>query len=144
MPKLLFICTANYFRSRFAEAVFNHIASKRSLDWQAFSRGFIPEEAPEGISPHTWNGLKLVGVDPALVTKEKQKLKEEDLQNADMIIALKKTEHEPMMKAAFPEYSERVIYWDVDDIPICSPPEALLAIKSNIEELLKQIASHSF
>ena len=39
MNLLLFICTGNYYRSRFAEAVFNHHAKQRGLPWRAFSRG---------------------------------------------------------------------------------------------------------
>lgn len=140
MKKVLFVCTANYYRSRFAEGVFNHLAQKRSLEWQAFSRGFIPEEAPEGISPHTLNGLKLVGVDPSLVSRDKQKLQEDDFAQAAKIIALKKDEHEPMMKKNFPQFTSRVHYWNVDDIPVLTPPEALLAIKTNVEELLDRLA----
>ena len=36
---VLFLCTCNYYRSRFAEIVFNHKARKAGLDWQATSRG---------------------------------------------------------------------------------------------------------
>jgi hypothetical protein len=39
-PKImLFLCTGNYYRSRFAELLFNHLAKQRGLDWQATSRG---------------------------------------------------------------------------------------------------------
>src|SRR5277367_4722244 len=40
MPRtILFICTGNYYRSRFAEELFNHLARQRELDWRADSRG---------------------------------------------------------------------------------------------------------
>lgn len=40
MPNtILFICTGNYYRSRYAEIYFNHLVSKIDLDWRAFSRG---------------------------------------------------------------------------------------------------------
>jgi protein-tyrosine phosphatase len=30
-----FFCTGNYFRSRFAEILFNHVAHEANLNWQA-------------------------------------------------------------------------------------------------------------
>ena len=61
MPKLvLFLCTGNYYRSRFAEIVFNHFASSRSLDWRADSRGLAREFGAWNvgpISPYTLQAL---------------------------------------------------------------------------------------
>lgn len=139
MSRILFICTANYYRSRFSEAVFNHLAKKRGLDWTAFSRGLIPEEAPPGLSPHAANGLRLVGVDPEFFPKEKTALAAEDFANADRVIALKKEEHEPMLRERFPEFVDQVEFWDVSDIPHISPPQAMLQIKENIERILAEL-----
>ena len=36
---VLFLCTGNYYRSRFAEVLFNHVAGERGLGWRAESRG---------------------------------------------------------------------------------------------------------
>jgi len=36
---VLFLCTGNYYRSRHAEAVFNHHAERLGLGWRAVSRG---------------------------------------------------------------------------------------------------------
>ncbi len=140
MPRVLFICTANYYRSRFAEAVFNHLASKRGLQWTAFSRGIMPEEAPPGLSPHAANGLRLVGVDPKFISKEKSPLCDADFDAADRVVALKKDEHEPMLKERFGAFVGRVEFWDVGDLPLLSPPEAMLAIKENVEKLLDELA----
>ncbi len=43
MNKILFLCTGNYYRSRFAENLFNWLATKQGLDWQADSRGLALE-----------------------------------------------------------------------------------------------------
>ena len=139
MPRILFICTANYYRSRFAEGVFNHLANRRGLDWKAFSRGLIPEEAPPGLSPHATNGLRLVGVAPEFFPNEKTALKDEDFEEADRVIALKQEEHEPMLRDRFPDRVSQVEFWDVSDIPHVSPPQAMLQIKENIERLLQEI-----
>ena len=56
-PKImLFLCTGNYYRSRFAELLFNHLAKQRGLDWQATSRGLALERGANNvgsISQHT-------------------------------------------------------------------------------------------
>ena len=39
MKKILFLCTGNYYRSRFSEYFFNDLASKKGIKWQADSRG---------------------------------------------------------------------------------------------------------
>ena len=44
---ILFICTGNYYRSRFAEAFFNHHAEVRGLCWRAISRGLAIERVIE-------------------------------------------------------------------------------------------------
>ena len=40
---VLFLCTGNYYRSRFAEELFNHEAGRAGLYWTAQSRGFALE-----------------------------------------------------------------------------------------------------
>ena len=37
--RLLFLCTGNYYRSRFAELLFNALAREAGLSWIASSRG---------------------------------------------------------------------------------------------------------
>lgn len=139
MPKILFICTANYYRSRFAEAVFNQLADRKGSSWTAFSRGLIPEEAPPGLSPHAKNGLRLAGIDPKFVAKDKQALTARDFDEADRIVALKRDEHLPMLQERYPEQVDRIEFWDVSDVPHISPPQAMLAIKESVQKLLEEI-----
>jgi protein-tyrosine phosphatase len=40
---ILFLCTGNYYRSRFAEELFNHHAERAGLYWVAQSRGLALE-----------------------------------------------------------------------------------------------------
>ena len=37
---VLFLCTGNYYRSRFAEALFDSVAVRMGLPWRASSRGW--------------------------------------------------------------------------------------------------------
>ncbi|HEX2101100.1 MAG TPA: low molecular weight phosphatase family protein, partial [Candidatus Synoicihabitans sp.] len=102
-PKtVLFICTGNYYRSRFAEAVFNHHALQRGLPWQAFSRGVAIHLAPPGLSPHTVAALQERGVPLERTAPERAQLQERDLQRATRAIALKEAEHRPYLRQQFP------------------------------------------
>ena len=40
---VLFLCTGNYYRGRFAEVLFNSVAGKMGLPWRATSRGLALE-----------------------------------------------------------------------------------------------------
>jgi protein-tyrosine-phosphatase len=43
MPKALLLCTGNYYRSRFAEELSNHLARHHAVDWIAESRALAIE-----------------------------------------------------------------------------------------------------
>ena len=49
--RVLFLCTGNYYRSRYAEEVFNYITKVEGLAWRAFSRGVAERGSPENIGP---------------------------------------------------------------------------------------------
>jgi Low molecular weight phosphotyrosine protein phosphatase len=59
-PKVvLFVCTGNYYRSRFAELLFNSSARRERLGWQAISRGLeLAAQNVGPISPHVCSGLR--------------------------------------------------------------------------------------
>lgn len=48
---LLFLCTGNYYRSRFAEALFNARAAALGLPWRAESRGVALELGHGNVGP---------------------------------------------------------------------------------------------
>src|SRR5713226_2316530 len=48
---VLFLCTGNYYRSRFAEVLFNSVAGKMSLPWRASSRGLALERGVHNVGP---------------------------------------------------------------------------------------------
>ena len=59
MKRILFLCTGNYYRSRFAEIFFNWHAEQRVLAWRAESRGLALDASNVGpISRHTLAYLK--------------------------------------------------------------------------------------
>src|SRR6184192_2839067 len=99
---VLFLCTGNYYRSRFAEVLFNSLAGKMGLLWRASSRGLALERGVNNVGPMTASAIKALeamgvcaGDDcarpPAQVTAE-------DLQAADRVVALRQDEHLPLLQ----------------------------------------------
>src|SRR5947207_15432397 len=118
---VLFLCTGNYYRSRFAEALFNSVAGKMGLSWRATSRGLALERRVNNVGPMAVvaiDALKSMGVctgddcarAPAQMTPA-------DLEVADRIVALKPAEHQPVLRERFPTWAEKVEFWHVDDAP---------------------------
>ncbi len=139
--RVLFICTGNYYRSRYAEAVFNHHAEEAGLDWRAFSRGLAIHLVPPGfiLSPQTREHLEAQNIDLRHTAPDRQQLIEDDLADASVIIALKDDEHRPMVRTMFPEWEEKMIFWDVGDQPEVHAEIGLSQIHGLVLGLLGQL-----
>jgi protein-tyrosine phosphatase len=136
MNNILFICTGNYYRSRFAEIVFNDVAKRQKLAAIAYSRGFRlnPEKNKGILSPHAISYLSLISISceqPGQPTR----LAAADLKGASVIIVLDEKEHRPMMRQFFPEWEHRVRYWNFEDDYLVSPSNVLPALKEKVLDL---------
>jgi protein-tyrosine phosphatase len=136
---ILFLCTGNYYRSRFAEILFNSMAAKKGLAWQASSRGLLALERGINVGPISAaaiRGLAARGIRddeackryPALVTAA-------ELQAATAIVALKQAEHLPLLQEGYPGFAERVEFWHVDDVP-----QAVAEIEVRVAELVSRLS----
>ena len=125
---VVFICTANYYRSRFSEYLFNALAKKSGLRWHATSRclkaWMAANEGP--ISSLTAERLTAMGV-PFDGERFPIQLSQSDLEDADLVVAVKKAEHRAMMLDQFPQWADKIQYWHVDDLD-CAPAEEALPI----------------
>ncbi len=116
---VLFLCTGNYYWSRFAEIVFNSVADKIGLPWQASSRGLALERGVNNVGPMAASAiraLEALGVrgDDA-VARFPTQVTTDDLEQAALIVALKQPEHLPLLQERFPAWAEKVEFWHVDD-----------------------------
>lgn len=134
--QLLFLCTANFYRSRHAEAVFNHLAAARGLCWRAHSAGFRPELAPEDLSHHVERRLIELGVDLPRPDTSPRAISIEQLSEASLVIALNRSEHLPMIETEFPLWKNRVSYWEIADESERCPDFALPRIEAEVENLI--------
>lgn len=142
---VLFICTGNYYRSRFAEAYFNHLAEERGLKWRAFSRGLAIHQAPADppLSPFTREKLEALRIDFRHTAERSVALLLDDLITASLVVALQDTEHRPMFLRQFPDWIDKITFWEVPDAGFLAPPEALAAIQENVEFLMGSVESNA-
>lgn len=141
MQELLFVCTGNYYRSRFAQAIFNHRAAQEGLPWRAFSRGLDISAVFEGdeLSIHTRKELERLELPLALAGERRVALTQDDLERAQRTIILKRTEHYPMMVEQFPDLANSVTYWEVHDLDGATPEEALPQIVDLVDALIAEL-----
>ena len=137
MNQVLFLCSGNYYRSRFAEILFNHLAQETDLDWYAESRGIVAQWSnnPGPISQHALRGLEARTI-MHRTARYPMQLTEKDLARATQIVALYQVEHRPMMDAYFPEWTERLTYWDVPDLGEMDAEEGLALIEQNVRAFI--------
>jgi protein-tyrosine phosphatase len=142
--RVLFLCTGNYYRSRYAEEIFNHQARGEGLGWHAFSRGVAENLFPENVgpmSPYALNALQAKGIAPADAVRGPALCTVDDFGEAALVVALKDAEHRPMIERRFAAVAHRVDYWNVDDIEFLDPPTALGKIDELVERLIRSLQS---
>lgn len=135
---ILFLCTGNYYRSRFAEVLFVSVARKMGLPWRASSRGLALERGVNNVGPMATaaiNTLEAMGIrDAERCGRFPVQVTMEELEQADVIVALKHAEHLPLLQERFPAFAETVEFWHVEDAP-----EALAMIESKIMDLMARL-----
>ena len=149
MNTVLFLCTGNYYRSRFAEEMFNFAAPAGCPGWTAVSRGIAVDLGIHNVGPvakSTVETLRKHGIslDPHLARMPLQ-LEIADLEAAHHIVALKKAEHLPLLQerfAGWPGTSDPacIEYWHVDDTDRMAPDVALPLIADQMQGLMRRLA----
>lgn len=140
MKRVLFLCTGNYYRSRFAEIFFNWHAENRQLPWRAASRGLALVKANVGpLSCHTMARLSELGIPVDAYLRLPLAVSEEDLEAAQHIVAVKEVEHRPLIEARFPVWTRRVEFWEVHDVDCADACEAIPMLEQRVLDLLTRL-----
>ena len=105
---VLFLGSRNRTRGPAAARLFNAAAGRMGLPWAAVSRGLAPDAA---------------GVATAA-----------DLVAAARVVALNRAEHEPVVRERFPEWADRVEYWE-----LASGPDAAASIEREVNGLIARL-----
>jgi protein-tyrosine phosphatase len=120
--RVLFICTGNYYRSRFARGLAIHL---------------LPDQFV--LSPQTEDRLVARQIDLRHTAPGRAQLSEADLQAAECIVALKEDEHRPMVRKQFPHWEKSIVFWDVGDQPEVRPEDALPAVEHQVYQLIEEL-----
>jgi protein-tyrosine phosphatase len=140
MKLVLFLCSGNYYRSRFAEELFNEIARQHRLAWRAESRGLELSEGNVGpVSRHTLDALARVGITQP-DWRMPQAVANEDFRSADVVIAVKELEHRKMLSQSFPDHLERVEFWHVHDLDCADPEQTIADLTRCVHDLVQRLA----
>jgi protein-tyrosine phosphatase len=149
MKVVLFLCTGNYYRSRFAEEMFNFLAPVECPGWTAVSRGIAVDLGINNVGPiarSTALALEKRGItcNPRLARMPLQ-AEIADLESADHIVALKEAEHFPLMRERFPSWLRtspaRIEYWHIHDVDQMPPEQGLPLIAERLQGLMQWLSS---
>jgi protein-tyrosine phosphatase len=142
MKTVLFLCTGNYYRSRFAEELFNDHAERSGIDWIARSRGLALERGANNIgfiSPFALRALKELEITARGTNRFPLQCAAADLASADFVVAVKEAEHRPLMRERFAQWEHVPSYWNVHDVEDAPPAEALKLLAHEVQTLLRQL-----
>lgn len=137
---VLFLCTGNYYRSRTAEALFDHYASETGLSLFARSRGLRLNAGNKGpISRHAvaWLTDRQVPFE----RRDPMDVSEQMLASAEHVVAVDESEHRSMMQERFAEWADQIEYWVVHDIDLTAPREALDALNVKVRAMVERLRS---
>jgi protein-tyrosine phosphatase len=140
--QVLFLCTGNYYRSRYAEELFNFHARSEGITWRAFSRGLAEKGSPDNVGPMSRFAIEALqekAIVPEGAARYPLSCSLADFDKAELVIALKEAEHRPWLKRRFAEMADRVKYWQVDDIDVAKPADAIAVIDRLVRDLIRDI-----
>lgn len=140
---VLFLCSGNYYRSRFAELLFNHLAEQSALGYRADSAGLWPDCRDHNVGPiaaETLHALRARGVALPSSHRVPRDVTEADIERAAVTVAVKEAEHRLLVASRFPSLLERVEFWHVHDIDVAPPSEAIPALERNVRALIARLA----
>ena len=143
--RVLFLCTGNYFRSRFSQALFqqlieiNQATGRLQVDSAGLkvdpNSGNVGPMAPEAISALQDRG---VTVDPASLAAPKQ-VTEADLDAADVVVAVDEAAHRPMVQQQFPAWEDRIRFWTVKDLDEEDGVDPIAQLEHRVQQLFDEL-----
>ena len=142
MSRVLFLCTGNYYRSRFAEELWNHMERQLPSGWLATSRGLCIALGMGNVGPisrHALQGLRDRGIDVARPIRSPLQVVAEDFAASERVVAMSGPEHRKMVTDQFPVWADAVEYWEIDDVALCAPEAALAKLDDRTRAMRAEV-----
>ncbi len=136
---VLFVCTGNYYRSRYAELLFQALVPAHT-GWRADSCGFAPGPWNHGpVAPIVLERLRAAALPIPEPLREPRRLTHADLEAADLLIALDEREHRPYVEGLGRVWAARFTFWQVPDLHEWPAQRALAAIEEEVGRLVEWV-----
>jgi protein-tyrosine phosphatase len=94
------------------------------------------------MSVYALHGLAARGVPVEPALRFPQQLREDDLEGADLIIALKESEHRPLLAHGSLHCPDRVKRWDIDDLDRATPENTLAETDQELKSLVRWLSGN--
>lgn len=141
MHRVLFVCTANIFRSRFSEEVYNHFAGKLNVPSKAFSAGLrVGDYVTRKIYRPALEQLKYYNIDPKRRDDLSVHINDLDLKDYHKIICMDEEEHRPMVQMNDHLIKVKVDYWNIVDEPMVSSQISLPLCYEKVKSLIEEVS----
>ena len=141
MHRVLFVCTANIFRSRFSEEVYNHFAGKLNVPSKAFSAGLrVGDYVTRKIYRPALEQLKYFNIDPKRRDELSVHINDLDLKDYHKIICMDEEEHRPMVQMNDHLIKVKVDYWNIVDEPMVSSQISLPLCYKKVKNLIEEVS----
>ena len=141
---VLFLCTGNYYRSRFAEHLFNELARRDGISWRADSRALALERGIRNVGPISPVAVRAMEAHGIRVNGDERmplSATETDFTVAQRIIALDESEHRPLISECFPAWAPQVEYWLIHDLDRTDAATALSSIETAVRALVEDLGA---
>ena len=141
MHKVLFVCTANIFRSRFSEEVYNHLAVRKNIRTKAFSAGLkVGAYTTRKIYRPALEQLELLNIIPLRENELSMHVDDLYLSDYKKIICMDEEEHRPMVEVNQKLKHRDLEYWNIVDEPKVSGKISLPMCYRKVENLVSKIS----